>query len=170
MPMPAYMSIEGEVQGLITAGATTADSIGNERQIGHEDQIIVQAFDHLVTIPRDPQAGLTTGTRIHKPVTFTCTLNKAVPLMYNAMVTGELLPKLEMQWYRVEGAEQVNFFTTSWEDGTIVDIRTRMPHCQDPAMTDFTQLIDVSFSYRKIMWEHVSAGTSASDDWREQNS
>ena len=165
--MPAYLKIEGEVQGLITAGATTHDSIGNERQIGHEDQIIVQALDHTVTIPRDPQSGQPTGTRLHRPVTFTCTLNKAVPLLYNAMVTGEILPTLELQWFRTEGTEQVNFFTTAWEDGLIIDMRTRMPHCQDPANEQYTQLIDVSFSYRKIMWDHVTAGTSASDDWRE---
>ena len=30
MPMPAYLTIEGETQGLISQGATTFDSIVNE--------------------------------------------------------------------------------------------------------------------------------------------
>ncbi|HDP1325891.1 TPA: type VI secretion system tube protein Hcp, partial [Klebsiella pneumoniae] len=42
----------------------------------------------------------------------------------------------------------------------------QMPHCQDPAKADFTQLIEVSLSYRKVDWEHTVAGTSGADDWR----
>ncbi|MEO8643743.1 type VI secretion system tube protein TssD, partial [Pseudomonas sp.] len=44
MATPAYMSVTGEKQGLITAGAFTADSVGNTYQEGHEDQVMVQAF------------------------------------------------------------------------------------------------------------------------------
>jgi type VI secretion system secreted protein Hcp len=52
MPTPAYMSLEGTKQGLITAGTFTEDSVGNIFQEGHEDQILVQAFNHQVIIPR----------------------------------------------------------------------------------------------------------------------
>ncbi|MGE7958209.1 type VI secretion system tube protein TssD, partial [Pseudomonas sp. NPDC089530] len=48
MATPAYISITGEKQGLITAGAFTADSVGNTYQEGHEDQAMVQAFSHDV--------------------------------------------------------------------------------------------------------------------------
>jgi type VI secretion system secreted protein Hcp len=41
-----------------------------------------------------------------------------------------------------------------------------MPHCQDPAKAEFTQLVEVSVAYRKVTWEHGVAGTSGSDDWR----
>jgi type VI secretion system secreted protein Hcp len=41
-----------------------------------------------------------------------------------------------------------------------------MPHCQDTTSSDFTQLVTVSLSYRKVTWEHVVAGTSGADDWR----
>ena len=57
MPTPAYLSLEGTKQGLITAGTFTEDSVGNIFQEGHEDQILVQAFQHQVIIPRDPQSG-----------------------------------------------------------------------------------------------------------------
>jgi len=42
MPTPAYPSLEGTKQGLITAGTFTEDSVGN----------IFQAFNHQVFIPR----------------------------------------------------------------------------------------------------------------------
>ncbi|WP_272661037.1 type VI secretion system tube protein TssD, partial [Providencia sp. PROV150] len=105
--------------------------------------------------------------RAHKPFRFTVALNKAVPLLYNALASGEMLPKVELKWYRtsVEG-KQEHFFTTTLTDATIVNIDCQMPHCQDPAKADFTQLIEVSLSYRKVDWEHTVAGTSGADDWR----
>ncbi|EGR4294000.1 type VI secretion system tube protein Hcp, partial [Vibrio cholerae] len=47
MPTPCYISIEGQTQGLITAGACTADSIGDSFVEGHEDEMLVQQFDHV---------------------------------------------------------------------------------------------------------------------------
>ena len=78
-----------------------------------------------------------------------------------------MLPKVQLKWYRtsVEG-KQEHFFTTALEDATIVNIDSKMPHCQDPQKTDYTQLIEVSLPYRKISWEHTVAGTSGADDWR----
>lgn len=167
MPTPCYISIEGKTQGNITAGAFTAESVGNIYVQGHEDQMLVQAFAHEVTVPTDPQSGQPSGQRAHKAFRFIVSLNKAVPLLYNALVSGEMLPKVELKWYRtsIEG-KQEHFFTTKLTDATIVNIDCQMPHCQDPEKTDFTQIIEVSLSYRKIDWEHTVAGTSGADDWR----
>lgn len=167
MPTPCYISIEGQTQGNITAGAFTPDSVGNIYVEGHEDQMLVQEFKHVVTVPTDPQSGQPSGQRAHKPFIFTVALNKAVPLMYNALASGEMLPNVELKWYRtsVEG-KQEHFFTTTLTDATIVDINLRMPHAQDLTKSEFTQLMDVSLAYRKIDWEHTVAGTSGSDDWR----
>ncbi|MDZ3992505.1 Hcp family type VI secretion system effector [Pseudomonas sp. Teo4] len=168
MPTPAYIKIEGQTQGNITAGAFTADSVGNVFVEGHEDEILVQEIKHQVTVPTDPQSGQPSGQRVHKPLIFTSSLNKATPLMYQALTTGERLPKVEICWYRtsVEG-KQEHFFTTSLEDATIVEINTVLPHAQNKEHENFTQLIEVSLSYRKITWTHTIAGTEGSDDWRQ---
>lgn len=167
MPTPCYIAIEGKTQGNITAGAFTADSVGNIYVEGHEDEMLVQEFKHIVTVPTDPQSGQPSGQRMHKPFRFTVALNKAVPLLYNSLASGEMLPTVTLKWYRtsVEG-KQEHFFTTTLTDATIVDIDCGMPHCQDSMSKEFTQLIAVSLSYRKIDWEHTVAGTSGSDDWR----
>lgn len=168
MPTPCYISIEGQTQGNITAGAFTADSVGNIFVEGHEDQMLVQEFKHVVTVPTDPQSGQPAGQRVHRPFIITVALNKAVPLLYNALASGEMLPNVELKWYRTstEG-KQEHYFTTTLTDATIVDINCKMPHCQDPTQENFTQLIDISMAYRKIDWEHTVAGTSGSDDWRK---
>ncbi|MDX1300698.1 Hcp family type VI secretion system effector, partial [Photobacterium sp.] len=100
MPTPAYMRIEGEKQGLITAGTFTEDSVGNIFQEGHEDEVLVEAFEHQVVLPRDPQSGQPTGQRVHKPVKITKVFDKCSPLIYNALTSGERLPKVEIKWYR----------------------------------------------------------------------
>lgn len=167
MPTPAYISIEGKTQGNITQGSFTADSVGNIFVEGHEDQILVQEIKHIVTVPTDPQSGQPAGQRVHQPLIFTCALNKSVPLLYNALATGEMLSNVEVAWYRTSmDGKQEHFFSTILEDAIVVNIEAKLPHAQDPEKADYTQLIDVSLAYRKVMWEHTVAGTSGSDDWR----
>jgi type VI secretion system secreted protein Hcp len=168
MPTPAYMVIEGEKQGKITSGTFTADSVGNIWQKGHEDEILVQAFRHNITIPRDPQSGQPTGQRLHKPLVVTKVYDKSSPLLYQALSTGERLKNVEIKWYRTNPkGQQEHYFTHKLEDAVIVDIVSYMPNCQDPSQAHFTHLEDIAFTYRKIDWTHEKCGTSGSDDWRE---
>ncbi|MEH4017946.1 type VI secretion system tube protein TssD [Escherichia fergusonii] len=62
MPTPCYISITGQTQGNITAGAFTADSVGNIYVQGHEDEMLVQEFLHNVTVPTDPAIRSTCGS------------------------------------------------------------------------------------------------------------
>jgi len=167
MPTPAYISIEGKTQGPITQGAFTLDSVGNIYQEGHEDEVLVEAFSHTVAVPTDPQSGQPSGDRVHKPVVITKVFDKSSPLMYKALASGEMLPKVEIKWFRTspEG-KQEHYFTTKLEDAIITNITARMPNCQDPSQAHFTHLEDVSFTYRKIIWTHEKAGTEGEDDWR----
>jgi len=167
MPTPCYISIQGQTQGNITAGAFTPDSVGNIYVEGHEDEMLVQEVKHVVTVPTDPQSGQPSGQRAHKPLIVTVALNKAVPLLYNALAAGESLPSVDLRWYRTStDGKQEHFFTTTLTDATIVDIDLSMPHAQDASKAEFTQLVNVSLAYRKVDWEHTVAGTSGTDDWR----
>ena len=111
--------------------------------------------------------GLAGATLVYATTNGTVALNKAVPLLYNALASGEMLPNVTLKWFRtsVEGRQE-HFFSTRLTDATIVDIDCQMPHCQDLNKSDFTQLIRVALAYRKIEWEHTVAGTSGADDWR----
>jgi len=167
MPTPAYLSIAGSTQGNITEGAFTEDSVGNIYQEGHENEILVEAFSHTVTVPTDPQSGQPTGQRVHQPLTITKVFDKSSPMLYKALTTGERLPTCELKWYRTsKTGTQEHYFTIKLEDAIITNITGRMPNCQDPNQAHFTQLEDVSFSYRKIAWTHEIASTSGEDDWR----
>ena len=167
MATPAYMSVTGTKQGLITAGAFTADSVGNTYQEGHEDQVMVQGFNHEVIIPRDPQSGQPTGQRVHKPLMITKIFDRSSPLIFSALTSGEMLTKCRLEWFRTSSSgAQEHYYTIELEDALIVDVSSRMPNCQDPNQSHFTHLEDVYFTYRKITWTHEVSGTSGSDDWR----
>ena len=168
MATPAYMSVTGEKQGLITAGAFTADSVGNIYQEGHEDQVMVQAFSHQVIIPRDPQSGQPTGQRVHKALCITKVFDKSSPLLLSALTSGEKMSEVIIEWYRTSASgTQELYYTTKLEDAIIVEIKDYMHNCQDPANSHFTHLEDVHFTYRKITWTHEVCGTTGSDDWRK---
>lgn len=171
MPTPAYLTLEGASQGAITQGTFTQESVGNVYQEGHEDEILVQAFKHNVSIPRDPQSGQPTGQRVHKPLTITKVFDKSSPLLYTALTSGEKLTKCEVKFYRTSAdGQQEHYFTIELEDAIIVEIEAYMPNCQDPGQAHFTHLENVSFTYRKITWSHEVSGTSGADDWRAPRS
>ncbi len=168
MPTPAYMMIEGEKQGNITEGCNTEDSVGNVFQEDHADEFLVQAFEHVLTVPVDMQSGQTAAPRIHMPLVVTKIYDKSSPKLYNALCTGERLTTCEIKWFRTtKTGEQEHYFTHKLEDSVIIKIEAYMPNCQDPAMAPFTHLERIHFSYRKIIWEHVKANTSGEDDWRK---
>lgn len=167
MPTPAYMTVEGANQGNITEGNFTEESVGNIWQEGHENEVLVEAFQHEVIIPRDPQSGQPTGQRVHQPLVITKIYDRCSPLLYNALTSGERLPTVQIKWYRTSATgTQEHYFTHELEDAIIVDIKAHMPNCQDPGQAHFTHLEDVMFTYRKITWTHEVCGTSGSDDWR----
>jgi type VI secretion system secreted protein Hcp len=166
VPTPAYMAIEGSKQGLITKDTFTQDSVGKIYQQGHEDEILVQAFEHQVIRPTDPQSGQPTGDRVHKPLMITKVFDRSSPLLFSALTTGESL-NCTLKWYRPADGGVEHYFTIELVDAIIVDIQSKMPNCQDPEQAHFTHLEDVYFSYREISWEHVVSNTSASDDWRK---
>jgi len=104
---------------------------------------------------------------VHKPLTITKVFDKSSPLLYYALTSGERLTKCELKWYRtsMDGRPE-HYFTTALEDAIITNIHAYMPNCQDPGLSHFTHLEDVSFTYRMITWTHEVGGTEGSDDWR----
>ena len=117
MPTPAYLTIEGTTQDNITKSAFTEDSVGNIYQEGHENEILVQAFEQELTVPVDPQSGQPAGQR-HKAMTITKVFDKSSPLLYVALSTGERLTRCVLKWHRT---------STSGTQDTILPRPWKMP-------------------------------------------
>lgn len=172
MPTAGYIKIEGTTSGPITAGSLTKESMGNKFVEEHDEEMIVHAVKHTVTVPTDPLSGQPSGQRIHKPFIVTFPLCKAIPILYNVLASGELLTEVTYTWWRTSSdGLQEDFFTTKLTDAIVTDMTLCMPHVEDtPNSDNFTQLIDVSMAYTKIEWTHTKAGSVGSDDWKKPNS
>jgi len=103
MAIPAYMTIEGQNQGEISAGALSEDSVGTATQEGHEDEIMIQAFVHNVPRGTNEQSGQITSMPAMKPMKITKFIDKASPLLHNALTSGEQLT-VTINWYRISAS------------------------------------------------------------------
>ncbi|MFS8113876.1 Hcp family type VI secretion system effector [Rhizobium jaguaris] len=162
-----YITISGATQGAITKDASTADSIGNTWQEGHEAESIVYSFRSNAIVPRDPNSGTAIGTRRHEPAMFVKPLDKASPMLWQALATGENL-EIELKFWRTSTkGTQEHYFTIKWTDAVLVEGKTILPDVNDSANDHRGNIEEWSFTYRKCDWTHEKAGTSASDDWRK---
>jgi len=160
MPMPAHLWLTGMKQGLMAGGDGVSDIVGRE------NSILVQAVDHDIEIPRDPQTGLPTGKRIHHPLKITKSYDKSSPKIYQALCSGERMSDVTFKFFRIspQGMEE-HYFTIKLKDAIIVDVRNWVPVCLDPAHEFYRHMEDVSFTYRNISWTWVVDGIEAEDDW-----
>ena len=167
MQNPMYVSIEAETRGLLTNGCNTEASIGVSAQTPYSDESTVKGYSHNITIPRDPLSGQPSGQRIHSPFVITKLLDKSSPLLMGALVDGEKLRRVTLRKYRTGSDGKLElFYTITLEDAIVLDINPDAPHTFGELEKDVAPLEHVSFSYRKIIWNHVLAGTEAEDDWR----
>src|SRR5690606_28849390 len=119
MPMPCYLTLEGNQQGKIEGS--------NEVQ-GHKGKILVQAVEHLIELPKNPQTGLPSGKRQHLGITLTKEIDKSSPKIYQALTSGEQMKEVIVEFYRIspKGTEETNY-SIKLEKSVIVSACTWSP-------------------------------------------
>lgn len=165
MPLNFYMEITAKSQGDLHSEASGDKSLGNLARGEHLNEITCYALKGDIEIPRDPATGTPQGSRRHHGVTVTKPLDRASPLLAQALVTGEQLESvvLKLWWINSDGDEQ-HFYTITLEDARCVQILSDVMSTLDTNTAKFPPMEHVVFAYKKIAWEHVSAGTTGSDD------
>ncbi len=119
MPMPCYLMLEGQNQGKIE---------GSTKIQGHDGKILVQAVEHLVDIPKNPQTGLPAGKRVHQGITLTKEVDKSSPKLFQALTSGEQMKSVVLEFYRIspKGTEE-KYYTITLSNAVIVSARTWVP-------------------------------------------
>jgi type VI secretion system secreted protein Hcp len=159
MAIPAYMTIEGQNQGEISSGALSEDSVGTATQEGHEDEIMIQAFQHNVPRGTNEQSGQITSMPAMKPMKITKFIDKASPLLHNALTSGEQLT-VTINWYRISASgEEELYYVMELESSVLVDIETILPSVGDPAMSHLAHMEVLYINPGAITWTHEAAGT-----------
>lgn len=151
----AYLRIKGQRTGEFKGGVTMK---------GRENTLRVLSMTHTIVSPRDPASGLPTGKRQHKPITMIVEIDRAAPLLHNALVSNETLTSLELKFWapsvgKVAGSE-TQTYSIRLSNANISELRTIKS--ADPGAPD---VLEVSFTYQKIEWAWTDGGISATDDW-----
>ncbi len=166
MAMMAYMWPKGQKSGQIKGSVT---------QKGREDSIAVIAVSHAIISPRDPQSGLPTGQRMHKPYTVTKELDKSTPILYNVLCTNENLTEVVLKFYtpQIKAAtgvgNEVNHFTVKLTNANIASIDFRMANIRHPDLVKFPEYEEIAMTYQKIEWTWNDGGITAEDDWENRH-
>lgn len=157
MPMPGYMSVNGQTQGNIEGGCTI------EKQ---EGKILVQGVDHTIEIPKSIQTGLPTGKRIHGPLTITKLLDKSSPKLFQALTSGEQLTDAKLEYYRIsaQGKEEL-YYTVEIKNAIVTAVRKYTPVCLVVENKAMGHMEEVSFTYETIIETFTPDGIEAQDSW-----
>lgn len=152
-----YLTLNGEMQGLISAGCSSLDSIGNKAQLTHCDQIMVMGLSH----------GLTRQQNVnHQMLTIIKPVDKSSPLLGKAISENECL-SCDFSFYRTSrtGMNEC-YYHLKLINARISSIHLHVPHTIDDSEGQPEE--SVEFTYESIIWEHCTAGTSAYSLWDER--
>ena len=161
--MMAYLTIKGQKQGAFVGGVT---------QKGREGKIGVIAVDHDIISPRDLASGLPTGRKQHRPIKVTVELDRATPLIYNALVNNENLPEVTLDFWspQLKGVSgvgsEVQHYSIKLTNASISEVHFNMANIRNPDLVKNPETIDISFTYQKIEWIWKDGGIIATDDWK----
>lgn len=168
MALQAHLTLKGVTQGPIDGSVT---------QKGREKSIAIIAVQHQIVSPRDPATGMPSGKRQHKPFVITKELDKATPLLYNALVNNESISEWSLKFYtpgtaaaKNVGKEQ-NHYTVKLTNATVASIDFHMENTRRPDQRDIPEYEKVAFTYQKIEWSYDDGdgARQADDDWEAPN-
>ncbi|WP_318366254.1 Hcp family type VI secretion system effector [Enterobacter sp.] len=152
-----YLTLNGDLQGLISAGCSSLASIGNKAQITHQDQIMVLGLSHGQTRAQNVN---------HQTLVVQKPVDKSSPLLTKSINENECLT-CDFEYYRTNrfGINEM-FYKVKLVNARIASIKHIVPHTitNNQGQPEET----VSFTYESITQEHCVAGTSAYSLWEER--
>ncbi|MGO9134544.1 MAG: type VI secretion system tube protein TssD [Methylovirgula sp.] len=163
MAQLGFIKITGTKQGLITSGANSSDSIGNNFVDGSDyaDQSLVTIFSSQVSVPTNPQTGQPTGSPVQVPSTFTKYVDKASPLLWQSLTTGEMITDMVLSLWRTTSAgAQQKYFTYEWKNVIFVGGNAFKPDVLNTTNSSYTDMETWSFTFGSVTWTNVVTGTS----------
>lgn len=152
-----YLTLNGQLQGVISAGCSSLASIGNKAQIAHLDQIMVTSMKH----------GLSRVQNVnHQTVDISKPVDKSTPLLSKAINENECLT-CDFEFYRTNrfGINEV-YYKLKLINARIARIGLQLPHIILNSEGQAEEAI--SFTYESISQDHCIAGTSAFSLWSER--
>jgi type VI secretion system Hcp family effector len=109
------MTITGKAQGLISAGCSTLNFIGNQCQTEHADEIMVLSYSHNMASVRN------INKPTHHAIFITKNVDKSSPLLAQALSSKEEI-NCAISFYRVSSfGLQEKLYSISINGGVVAD-------------------------------------------------
>lgn len=135
---------------------------GQIRSAGKDGLIPVMNFAHEVTTAREAGSGLATGRRQHQPLKIVKAIDRATPLLYNAMIMHENLTKVTLQLQEAgptAGNKPATAYSIALTNARISSIVQKVEESTGVPYEE------ISFTYQSIDWTWHDGGVTAHDDW-----
>ncbi|HEJ9486914.1 MULTISPECIES: type VI secretion system tube protein TssD [Proteus] len=144
-----YLRINGNVQGNISAGCSSYDSLGNKYQSSHLNEILVIASTFDISRRQNLS---------HAPLSITKHVDKSTPLLITAITNNEIL-KCEIDYYRTShtGAQE-KYMTVVLTNASIINYS--QIHASTLTQSDSLPSEIITIQYESITCNHIMAGTS----------
>lgn len=156
MSMPIHIQIEGKKQGIIKGSGISKNK---------KNTIVAHAINERYFIPFRKQQGSLSGKPKNAPITIVKEIDKSSPKLFQALVCGEQLSKITLDYYKIDelGSENI-FYTQTIEDALITSISSKTFNLSINQNNSFFDLELISFSYKKI----TSLYTSESIEFKNE--
>ncbi|WP_145562056.1 Hcp family type VI secretion system effector [Yersinia aldovae] len=152
-----YLTLKGKKQGLISAGCSSLDSIGNKCQTDHVNEILIYSLSHSITREQNSS---------HHPVIIQKPIDKSSPLLGVAISDNEYLD-CAFNFYRTNPNGTLElYYTLQLTDATITELSVFYPHSLTHNESQPQE--NVAFKYKSIIWNHHAAGTSGYSLWEDR--
>ncbi|HIE1619922.1 TPA: Hcp family type VI secretion system effector [Proteus mirabilis] len=144
-----YLTLKGNKQGLISAGCSSYDSIGNKYQDSHRDQILVYSTTYDLARKQNVS---------HAPFIMIKADDKSSPLLISAISNNEILDCL-FEYHRVDkSGVMIAYKKILLTKASIIRITNESPNSlTENEMQPFEK---VSLLYESINCTHNTANTS----------
>jgi type VI secretion system secreted protein Hcp len=170
MAYQLYFTVEASKQGKLKGEIATA---------AHKDKMGGLSFQYAIEAPHDPATGQATGKRHHSAITVVKEWGAATPQLFQALVTNETLPKVIFEFFQISrgtGKEEA-FYRVTLENAAVSSIKQYTGAAATEASSSrhsapgasSNELEAISFTFTKILVEHLLAKTAGADDWKQQS-
>lgn len=142
---------------------TLAIETSKQAQLGGKDkEIPILGYSFGVSVPTTAGSGQASGKRQYEPFHIYKTIDKSSPLLFQALVTGEVVKQAVVSIYKPDKSGKKSlFFSIKLSNARLTDLQ----HSPDEG-EDQDPLETVSLVFEKIEMAHAPSGNTAGDELR----
>ena len=149
-------------------GAVKGDS--TQESLGRKDTIEVIYYEQEVITAREANTNTLTGRRQHGPVVIRKLIDKASPLLLQALTTNEIVKDATFKFFRPNPAGDgttEQYYTVKITNGAVASVKQVSPDTKDPQWVHEAPFEEIRFVFQDIEWRHETGKTSAADSWKQ---